>query len=251
MSRDELLNFVRRTFAHYGIKTVSPTDIDKSAYVPNMQQKEVFASLGINPLDRRQDIQIRELFSNKILTISYYATLRVGAGRSPEPRMGLSDLISYLAIGDEVLFASDGIDIFIYNLSNLSGQDISNDEAEERLCSQVDIRLLQNKVQNMDTTPVQTQREVTVFARNNALRALVKLRASYSCEMPNCEYVGFEKKDGEKYIEVHHLTPLSDGGEDSILNTVALCPTCHRKMHYSQNKEELKRILAEYIISLY
>jgi len=250
MSRDELLDLVERTFEHYGIKTVSHTDIDKSAYVPNMQQKQVFASLGIDPLDRRQDIQIRELFSNKILTISYYATLRVGAGRSPEPRMGLSDLISYLSIGDEVLFASDGSDIFIYNLSNLSGQDIRNDEVEERLYSQVNIELLRNRVQHINTTPIRTQREITVFARNNALRALVKLRAGYSCEMPNCNYVGFEKEDGEKYIEVHHLTPLSEGGEDSILNTVALCPICHRKMHYSQNKEELKKILTEYIISL-
>jgi 5-methylcytosine-specific restriction protein A len=30
---------------------------------------------------------------------------------------------------------------------------------------------------------------------------------------------------------MHHVTPLSGGGEDTTGNTVALCPNCHRKMH--------------------
>jgi len=26
--------------------------------------------------------------------------------------------------------------------------------------------------------------------------------------------------------------PLSEGGEDTLENAIALCPNCHRKMHY-------------------
>ncbi|MFP4306228.1 MAG: HNH endonuclease [Desulfococcaceae bacterium] len=36
----------------------------------------------------------------------------------------------------------------------------------------------------------------------------------------------------EPFLEVHHVVPLSKGGEDSIDNVVALCPNCHRKRHY-------------------
>ena len=40
------------------------------------------------------------------------------------------------------------------------------------------------------------------------------------------------KKDNTPYLEVHHKIRLSDGGEDTIDNVVALCPNCHRKAHY-------------------
>lgn len=250
MNRDELINFVENTFGDYGIKTVSSTDINKSAYVPNMQQKQIFEAFGIDPLDRRDDIEIKELFTNRVLTISYYATLRVGANRSPEPRMGLTDLISYLSVGDEVLFTSDGSNIFIYNLSNLNEQVNDNDESEEKIYSQIDINLLQEKASNINTRPSQQEKIVNTYPRNNILRAYVKERSNYSCEMPSCDNIGFLKSDGKRYIEVHHVNPLAEGGEDSIKNTVALCPTCHRKIHYAKNKDELRTVLQDYLNSL-
>ncbi|MCK9338244.1 MAG: HNH endonuclease [Arcobacteraceae bacterium] len=250
MNREELINFADNTFIKYGIKTVSPTDKSKGAYVPNIQQKEVFSIMNIDPFERRRDIVIKELFSSNMLTISYYGSQREGSDRTPEIRMGLSDLINYFEVDDEILFATDNVNIFIYNLSKLESQSIDSDDSEEKLYSQINIYLLRQKVQTLNTIPTQVQREINIYLRNNALRALVKARANYSCEMPDCDYIAFEKENGEKYIEVHHLIPLSEGGEDSISNTVALCPTCHRKIHYSQNKGQLKEILEEYIGSL-
>lgn len=249
MTKEELITFVENTFESYGLKTVSKTDVGKGAYVLNKEQRNIMTSLGIMPIHSNH-IELKELFTNNSFTVSYYPSERVGAGREPEIRMGLTDLISYLSVGDEILFTSDGSDVFIYNLSKLGNQNIENDDSEERIYSQINIDLLQQRVQNINTTPVQVQREINVYSRNNALRAFVKLRANYSCEMPGCDYVPFEKENGEKYIEVHHLNPLAEGGEDSISNTVALCPTCHRKIHYSQNKGQLKEILEEYIRSL-
>ena len=68
--------------------------------------------------------------------------------------------------------------------------------------------------------------------------------------MPDCDYIGFNKDNGKKYIEIHHVNPLSEGGEDSINNTVALCPNCHRKIHYSKNKEEIKQLLQNFLVAL-
>jgi 5-methylcytosine-specific restriction protein A len=32
---------------------------------------------------------------------------------------------------------------------------------------------------------------------------------------------------------VHHIVPLAEGGPDDLGNTAALCPNCHRAVHYS------------------
>lgn len=42
----------------------------------------------------------------------------------------------------------------------------------------------------------------------------------------------FRAKDGTPFLEVHHVKPLSEGGEDTVENTRALCPNCHRKAHF-------------------
>ena len=41
-----------------------------------------------------------------------------------------------------------------------------------------------------------------------------------------------KRSNGRPYLEVHHRTQLSCGGEDTVENAVALCPNCHRKIHF-------------------
>ena len=52
----------------------------------------------------------------------------------------------------------------------------------------------------------------------------------------NREYLNFapfmKKSNDEPYLEVHHIKPLSQGGEDSLENVKAICPNCHRKIHF-------------------
>lgn len=244
MTRDELINLVENTFDMYGIKTVSKTDVEKGAYIPNKTQKEVLSSIGINPSEG-QHIKIKELFTNNEFEISYYPSVREGSGRTPEIRMGLKDLISYINHNDEVLFTTDGTDIFIYNLRKLDELSSDNNSNEESIYSQVDISVLEQRAINVNPHPNQITTTVVSYPRNNVLRTFIKEKAEYKCQMPDCNYEGFLKSDGKKYIEVHHLIPLSDGGEDSIKNTVALCPTCHMKLHHADNKEELKRLILE------
>lgn len=50
-----------------------------------------------------------------------------------------------------------------------------------------------------------------------------------------------KSSDGEVYLEVHHIQPLSEGGSDTLDNACALCPTCHRMMHYGM-VSDIKRI---------
>jgi hypothetical protein len=36
----------------------------------------------------------------------------------------------------------------------------------------------------------------------------------------------------EPFLETHHKLSLANGGKDTIENTIALCPNCHRKRHF-------------------
>ncbi|MEI3508351.1 MAG: HNH endonuclease [Bacilli bacterium] len=60
----------------------------------------------------------------------------------------------------------------------------------------------------------------------------------------------FKKKNGEAYLEEHHVITLADGGPDAIYNTVALCPNCHKKVHVLNHKDDvsnLKRTIFNYL----
>lgn len=71
-----------------------------------------------------------------------------------------------------------------------------------------------------------------VFLRNPDVAAEVLSRAHGVCEGCRQPAPFFRKKDLSPYLEVHHKVRLADGGEDSVQNAIALCPNCHRKMHF-------------------
>lgn len=50
----------------------------------------------------------------------------------------------------------------------------------------------------------------------------------------------FENAKGVPYLETHHIVWLAKGGEDTITNTVALCPNCHKKMHVVDDKSDVE-----------
>lgn len=70
------------------------------------------------------------------------------------------------------------------------------------------------------------------FKRNPDVVAEVLERASGKCE--DClQTAPFNRKsDGSPYLEVHHIVPLAEGGEDSVENAIGLCPNCHRRAHF-------------------
>jgi 5-methylcytosine-specific restriction protein A len=51
--------------------------------------------------------------------------------------------------------------------------------------------------------------------------------------------------DGEPFLEVHHLYRRSDGGADDPDNVVALCPNCHRQVHYGEDGDEFNQELIQ------
>ena len=81
-----------------------------------------------------------------------------------------------------------------------------------------------------------------MYERNQAVIEFAKKKAKGKCQLCGEPAPFFDKKKNP-YLETHHINWLSNGGEDTIYNTIALCPNCHSKMHILDREEDKKTLL--------
>lgn len=65
--------------------------------------------------------------------------------------------------------------------------------------------------------------------------------ANGKCKLCNKD-APFIDKNGIPFLETHHIIWLAHGGLDTIENTVALCPNCHKKIHNLDLKEDIEKL---------
>ena len=87
------------------------------------------------------------------------------------------------------------------------------------------------------------QKEVTTkqYSRDPYISELAKRLANGKCELCG-QPAPFKDGNGRPYLETYHVIWLSKGGSDSVDNTVALCPNCHRKMHIVDDPGDVARL---------
>ncbi|WP_149982396.1 HNH endonuclease [Pseudoalteromonas rhizosphaerae] len=85
-----------------------------------------------------------------------------------------------------------------------------------------------------DPNPKQITVSVKVYQRNSHVVAERASIADGICERCKTQAPFLRAKDGSPYLEVHHIKHLSEGGLDTLDNTIALCPNCHRELHFGQ-----------------
>lgn len=85
---------------------------------------------------------------------------------------------------------------------------------------------------NSQKKPISLHTNLIIFKRNPDVVAEVLFRANGICEKCNNPAPFFRKSDNTPYLEVHHYIPLSEGGDDTIENAIAVCPNCHRRLHF-------------------
>jgi 5-methylcytosine-specific restriction protein A len=90
--------------------------------------------------------------------------------------------------------------------------------------------------------PRRMQESKDIYERDPLVKAWVMQHAQGICELCG-EHGPFRDRQGEWFLEEHHVVPLADGGPDSVENTVALCPNCHRKCHASPDAGKLREDL--------
>ncbi|WP_263064425.1 HNH endonuclease [Dickeya dadantii] len=96
-------------------------------------------------------------------------------------------------------------------------------------------RSRQERLSTSPKYPEKKSLQIEFFIRNPDVVAEVLLRANGKCERCCSDAPFLRKKDNTPYLEVHHKTPLSEGGADTVDNAIALCPNCHRYLHYGEN----------------
>ena len=101
-------------------------------------------------------------------------------------------------------------------------------ERSSRDTSEARRERLRRAQKNPDRIPVASYE----FARNPDVVAEVLYLAKGICGQCVSMAPFARRSDGSPYLEVHHKVPLAAGGEDTVENAVALCPNCHRELHY-------------------
>lgn len=70
------------------------------------------------------------------------------------------------------------------------------------------------------------------------VRDLVISRANGHCQLCGIK-APFLSPDGKPYLEVKHVIPLQESGDNSLNSLVALCPNCHRKIEIAPTPNDL------------
>ncbi len=91
-----------------------------------------------------------------------------------------------------------------------------------------------------------SSRRLVTYKKDNRVKSVATSalsNANFSCEI-DPSHNTFLSTTGQQYVEAHHLVPLSKQSNlqvnlDRVENIVALCPTCHRAVHYSEITERL------------
>lgn len=236
-------------FDNYGAKKVTKTDKRKKAYVPDKSQRAALHAAGIRP-ENRTEFRIPVLFDKDVRTVeaSYYAAARSEeANRSPEPRMGREFISSWLQKGDVLVLGNIGSKLFAAKLASLP---VSEEQVFDELIKRLDKKNLMKKAASAGGQPAKRAIRRDDFIRNRFVINAAIWRSKGLCEMPGCKRKLFRRDDDLPYLEVHHVTPLSEGGDDALSNVAALCPHCHREMHYGKERISQRKLLSAYVSSL-
>jgi len=83
---------------------------------------------------------------------------------------------------------------------------------------------------------------ISNIKRSDLIKTYALSRARGRCEACESE-APFFKKNGEPYLEVHHMIELKNGGSDSPLNVTAICPNCHARITHGLDGTEFNELL--------
>jgi len=103
---------------------------------------------------------------------------------------------------------------------------------------QLAIPLLEQKSENKNSSK---STRTSIHIRKIYIKGFAKRASSGICQL--CENEGpILDKQGQPFLEVHHIHYFSNGGKDTIDNVIAICPNCHRIIHHLELEEDIKKI---------
>lgn len=117
---------------------------------------------------------------------------------------------------------------------SMRSQSVVNEEFEQQVRHAISLspEELDARMRAWPARPERIEVTSTAFVRNPCVVAIVLGRAAGYCDGCQRPAPFARKSDGSPYLEVHHVVPLAEDGEDTVDNAVALCPNCHRERHF-------------------
>jgi hypothetical protein len=96
----------------------------------------------------------------------------------------------------------------------------------------------------VDMSPSQARREVWQRTRSAIIAQYALCRSRGNCE--GCkDPAPFMRRNGEPYLEIHHIHALAAGGVDHPLNVAAVCPNCHSHVTHGKDANEYNAVIEQ------
>ncbi|TDX83708.1 5-methylcytosine-specific restriction protein A [Neorhizobium sp. R1-B] len=123
-------------------------------------------------------------------------------------------------------------DAFVFHLRPM---DNLNERVDAQQVSALDMgALLEMAFSAANPPPKKTTILSQVVERSRAVRDYGVARANGHCEGCSAPFP-FVRANGIPYLEPHHIRRLSDGGPNDPRFVIALCPNCHRRVHFGSD----------------
>lgn len=133
-------------------------------------------------------------------------------------------------------------DAFRFELRPVGGEEIKTENPDQLDLDELYQRAKESSPTESTTSTASPSRQT--YTRSEIVKRYALREADGVCQ--GCsEEAPFTGEDGEPFLEVHHLYRRSDGGADDPDNVVALCPNCHRRVHYGEDGDEFNQQLIE------
>ncbi len=129
---------------------------------------------------------------------------------------------------------SDNVSQPIYEITDLPtlNEFLEDEKSEIKKARKLNHKQRKIRLEKSVSKPKKTIVSHAVFIRNPYVVAEVLERANGVCERCKKKAPFFKDSDESPYLEVHHKIPLAEGGDDTVENSIGLCPNCHRHAHY-------------------
>lgn len=114
---------------------------------------------------------------------------------------------------------------------------------KERQANKLTNEELRLRAEHSHGQPGRRQALSTQYDRSPWVATYSKHRANGKCDLCS-QSAPFIGANGQPHLENHHIVWLAEGGADTIMNTVALCPNCHRKMHFLNIAKDREYLIA-------
>ncbi|WP_186077778.1 MrcB family domain-containing protein [Burkholderia gladioli] len=87
------------------------------------------------------------------------------------------------------------------------------------------------------------------YKRNPRKAASAFRAAGFKCEVDSSHVTFTSRSTSNQYVEAHHLIPMKHQRDSSYsldvkANIIALCPTCHRLLHYGHAKDKRQVLMS-------